>query len=284
VIDMSATTTKLGTETKRGSGFASTLRRRPEIALSLLLFVILFAGWEAAVWLFDVPLIVMPAPSAIIKALWANLATQRFYYHLGVTLWEIVAGFVIGAIVGLIIGISIGQWKILEKTVYPYVVALQIVPKVAVAPLIIIWFGYGLSSKVVITALIVFFPVVVNCIAGMNAASRQQIDMLYSFTATRWQIFRMVKWQTALPYIFAGLDVAVVLAVIGAIVGEFIGSQSGLGNLLLQKNFSMDTAGTFAIVIVLSVIGIVLHRIVNVLRVSIIFWAEREEVLANEST
>jgi NitT/TauT family transport system permease protein len=281
---MSATDMKAGTGTKAGSGWAGALRRRPEIALSLLLFVILFGGWEAAVRLFDIPVIVMPGPSAIIKALWANLATQRFYYHLGVTLWEIVAGFVIGAIVGLIIGISIGQWKILEKTVYPYVVALQIVPKVAVAPLIIIWFGYGLTSKIVITALIVFFPVVVNCIAGMNAASRQQIDMLYSFTATRWQIFRMVKWQTALPYIFAGLDVAVVLAVIGAIVGEFIGSQSGLGNLLLQKNFSMDTAGTFAIVIVLSVIGIVLHRIVNLLRVSIIFWAEREEVLANEST
>lgn len=281
---MSLTETKPGTGTRAGSGLAKALKRRPEIALSLVLFIILFAGWEVAVWLFDIPVIVMPAPSAIIKALWANMTTQRFYYHLGVTLWEILAGFAIGAVVGLIIGISIGQWKILEKTIYPYVVALQTVPKVAVAPLIIIWFGYGLTSKIVITALIVFFPVVVNCIAGMNAASRQQIDMLYSFTATRWQIFRMVKWQTALPYIFAGLDVAVVLAVIGAIVGEFIGSQSGLGNLLLQKNFSMDTAGTFAIVIVLSAIGILLHKIVNVLRVTIIFWAEHEEVLANEST
>lgn len=284
MTDISLNGSKAVTGRTAGSRLTKTLKRRPEIGLSLLLFVILFAGWEAAVRLFAIPAIVVPAPSAIIEALWANLTTPRFYYHLGVTLWEILAGFVIGSVVGLIIGISIGQWKILEKTIYPYVVALQTVPKVAIAPMIIIWFGYGLTSKVVITALIVFFPVVVNCIAGMNAASRQQIDMLYSFTATRWQIFRMVKLQTALPYIFAGLDVAVVLAVIGAIVGEFIGSQSGLGNLLLQRNFSMDTAGSFAILIVLSAIGIILHKAINILRARVIFWVEHEDVLANEST
>lgn len=271
-------------EAKAGNRLVTALRSRPELGLSLLLFVVLFVGWEVAVWLFGISPIVVPAPSAIMKALWANLTTPRFYYHLGVTLWEILAGFVIGSVVGLIIGVSIGQWKILEKTIYPYVVALQTVPKVAIAPMIIIWFGYGLTSKIVITALIVFFPVVVNCIAGMNAASRQQIDMLRSFTATRWQIFRMVKLQTALPYIFAGLDVAVVLAVIGAIVGEFIGSQSGLGNLLLQRNFSMDTAGSFAILIVLSTIGIVLHKILSVCRNYIIFWVEREEASATEAS
>jgi NitT/TauT family transport system permease protein len=272
------------TGTKAGNRLMKTLNRRPEIGLSLLLFIGLFAGWEAVVRLFDISAIFVPAPSKVIIALWAILATPRFYYHLGVTLWEILAGFAIGSVVGLIIGISIGQWRILEKTVYPYVVALQTVPKVAIAPLIIVWFGYGLGSKIVITALIVFFPVVVNCIAGMNAASGQLIDMLRSFTATRWQIFRMVKIQTALPYIFAGLDVAVVLAVIGALVGEFIGSQAGLGSLLLQRNFSMDTAGSFAILIVLSVIGIILHQIIGVLRRSIIFWIEREEKTANEST
>lgn len=267
-----------------GNRFVNALKDRPEIGLSLLLFVVLFVGWEAAVWLFGISPIIVPAPSAIARSLWASLTTQRFYFHLGVTLWEIIAGFVIGSVVGLIIGVSIGQWKILEKTVYPYVVALQTVPKVAVAPMIIIWFGYGLTSKIVITALIVFFPVVVNCIAGMNAAPRQQIDMLRSFTATRWQIFRMVKLQTALPYIFAGLDVAVVLAVIGAIVGEFIGSQAGLGNLLLQRNFSMDTAGSFAILIVLSAIGIILHKLLNIVGRYVIFWAEKGDSHANEAS
>jgi len=236
------------------------------------------------VWLFSVPAIIIPPPSAIARALWANLSTARFYSHIGVTLWEIIAGFAIGAVVGLTVGVAIGQWKLLEKTVYPYVVAFQTVPKVAIAPLIVIWFGYGITSKVVITALIAFFPVVVNCIAGMNAASHQQIEMLRSFTATRWQVFRMVKMQAALPFIFAGLDVAIVLAVIGAIVGEFIGAQAGLGFLLLQRNFAMDTAGTFAILIVLSAIGMVLHHLMNAMRKRVVFWIEREETLANEST
>lgn len=267
-----------------GNSLLTSLRERPEIGLSILLFVMLIVVWEATIWFFSIPAIVLPAPTAIVKALWANLNTTRFYYHVGVTLWEILAGFAIGSVLGLLIGVSIGQWKILEKTVYPYVVAFQTVPKVAIAPMIIIWFGYGLTSKVVITALIVFFPVVVNCIAGMNAAPSQQIEMLRSFTATRWQIFRMVKLQTALPYIFAGLDVAIVLAVIGAIVGEFIGAQAGLGYLLLQKNFSMDTAGSFAILVILSAIGIILHQIMSIVRRRVVFWLESEQALATEST
>lgn len=261
-----------------------TLILRPEIVLSVVLLVVLVGGWELVVWLFSVPAIIIPPPSAIARALWANLSTARFYSHIGVTLWEIIAGFAIGAVVGLTVGVAIGQWKLLEKTVYPYVVAFQTVPKVAIAPLIVIWFGYGITSKVVITALIAFFPIVVNCIAGMNAASHQQIEMLRSFTATRWQVFRMVKMQAALPFIFAGLDVAIVLAVIGAIVGEFIGAQAGLGFLLLQRNFAMDTAGTFAILIVLSAIGMVLHHLMNAMRKRVVFWIEREETLANEST
>ncbi len=270
---------------KMGKGaFVAALKRKPEFGLSLLLLVLLVGIWEGSVRFFAIPAIIVPTPTAIAEALWINLNTSRFYYHVGVTLWEIVAGFVIGASVGLIIGIAIGQWKILEKTVYPYVVAFQTVPKVAIAPMIVIWFGYGIASKIVITALIAFFPVVVNCIVGMNAAPRQQIEMLRSFTATRWQIFSMVKLQTALPYIFAGLDVAVVLAVIGAIVGEFIGAQAGLGYLLLQRNFSMDTAGSFAILIVLSLIGIVLHHAMNLLRHRIVFWSERDDVVANATT
>ncbi|MBD9375424.1 ABC transporter permease [Rhizobium sp. ARZ01] len=263
---------------------AAAIKRRPEVGLSLLLLVVFLGGWEVIVRLFAIPAIVVPAPTAIAQALWINLNTSRFYYHIGVTLWEILAGFAIGATVGLIIGVSIGQSKLLEKTVYPYVVAFQTVPKVAIAPMIVIWFGYGISSKIVITALIAFFPVVVNCIVGMNAAPPQQIDMLRSFTASRWQIFRMVKLQTALPYIFAGLDVAVVLAVIGAIVGEFIGAQAGLGYLLLQRNFSMDTAGSFAILIVLSLIGVGLHQVMSLLRQRVVFWVERDDIPANEST
>ena len=255
-----------------------------DFGISLLLFVILVGGWEAIVRIFDISPLLIAAPSAIAADLAENLLSARFYYHVGVTLWEILAGFMIGSIFGLALGITIGQWKIFEKTIYPYVIAFQTVPKVAIAPMFIVWFGYGLASKIVISATIVFFPVVVNCLAGMYAASPQQIEMLRSFTATPWQIFRMIKLQSALPYIFAGLDIGIVLSVIGAIVGEFIGSQAGLGNLLLKKNFMMDTAGTFSILIVLSVVGIVLHQIIGALRRRVVFWAEPQEPLANHTT
>lgn len=256
------------------------IRQLGDYLMPFILFGGLLVVWEAWVRIWNVPAIFFPAPTAIGRSLWINLTTERFYYHLGVTLWEIIAGFVIGTVVGLVLGTAISQSRILEKILYPYVIALQTIPKVAIAPMIIIWFGYGLASKVVITSLIVFFPIVVNCIAGMRSAPQQQIDMLRSFTATEWQIFRMVKLKAALPYIFAGLDIAIVLAVIGAIVGEFIGSQAGLGNLLLQRNFSMDTAGSFAILIVLSAIGITLHKLVGLARRRVIFWEERNPMMS----
>lgn len=222
----------------------------------------------------------LPAPSAIGRSLWINLSTERFYYHFWITLWEILAGFVIGTVIGLCLWTAIAQSKILERILYPYVIALQTIPKVPIAPMIIIWSGYGVTSKVVITSLIVSFPIVVNCIAGMRSAPQQQIDMLHSFTASEWQIFRMVKLKAALPYIIAGIDIAIVLAVLGVIVGEFIGSQAGLGNLLLQRNFSMDTAGRFAILIVISAIGISLNKMVGLARRRVIFWEGRSNSMS----
>lgn len=272
-------TDNLHTVQKR-KGVVDRFKLAGESLTPFLLLVGLVIVWEMFVRLRNVPEIFFPAPSAIARSLWINLTTERFYYHLGITLWEILAGFVIGTVIGLILGTAISQSKIMERLIYPYVIALQTIPKVAIAPMIIIWFGYGVSSKVVITSLIVFFPIVVNCIAGMRSAPQQQIDMLRSFTASEWQIFRMVKLKAALPYIFAGLDIAIVLAVIGAIVGEFIGSQAGLGNLLLQRNFSMDTAGSFAILLVLSAIGITLHKMVGVVRRKVIFWEDRTNAVS----
>ena len=144
----------------------------------------------------------------------------------------------------------------------------------AIAPIIVIWFGYGVSSKIVITATIAFFPLLANTIVGLRAAPAEQIELMIAFTASRWQVFRLARLPQALPYIFVGLDVAIVLSVIGAIVGEFVGAQAGLGYLILQKNFNMDMAGVFAILIVLSAMGIGLHLLVNVIQRRVVFWME----------
>jgi NitT/TauT family transport system permease protein len=194
-----------------------------------------------------------------------------------VTFLEIIAGFAAGASLGMALGVLIGQSALLERVFYPYVVAFQTVPKVAIAPIIVIWFGYGLSSKIIITGTIAFFPVLANTIVGLRSAPLEQIDMLRAHTANSWQIFRMVRLPQALPYIFVGLDVAIVLSVIGAIVGEFVGAKAGLGYLIMQKNFSFDMASVFAILIVLSLVGVCLHAAIAFVQRRVLFWTSHHQ-------
>lgn len=249
-----------------------TPKRRRILIVGFFLFVIGF--WHAAVTVLNVSHLIFPGPVAVVQALYDGLASGEIVRHLWVTLYEILMGFAVGALAGFLLGALIGQSALLEAVLYPYVVAFQTVPKVAVAPLFVLWFGFGATSKVVITATIVFFPVVANTIVGLRSAQRDQIDLMRAFTASPWHVFRMVRLPHALPYVFAGLDIGIVLAVIGAIVGEFVGAQAGLGYLILQRNFSMDAAGMFAILIVLSLIGIVLHTLMRLIARRVIFWAD----------
>jgi NitT/TauT family transport system permease protein len=236
------------------------------LLLSATTFCIFVAGWEAAVWAFGIPKIILPPPSAIAVAFWQSLATGELGWHLSVTLYEIIVGFVVGSAGGLVLGFVIALSPLMERIFYPYVVAFQTVPKVAIAPIIVIWFGYGAASKVVITATIAFFPLLANTIMGLRATPQDQVDMMVSYTASRWQVFRMVRLMQALPYIFVGLDVAIVLSVIGA--------KAGLGYLILQKNFNFDMAGTFAILIILSLIGVGLHVVISLAQRRIVFWMD----------
>ena len=260
-------------EAGRPRTLLETLREKPEIPLSILLFVGLLGGWELAVRLFDIPKIVLPAPSAVAAALWSGIQGD-FIMHFGITFYEVIAGFIIGSATGLILGALIAQFTLLERTLYPYIIAFQTLPKVAIAPIIVIWFGYGVTSKIVITATIAFFPLLANTIVGLRSAPTEQIELMVAFTASRWQVFRLARLPQALPYIFVGLDVAIVLSVIGAIVGEFVGAQAGLGYLILQKNFNMDMAGVFAILIVLSAMGVGLHLLVNAVQRRVVFWMD----------
>jgi len=239
-----------------------------------VLLVLVLLAWEGIVRLCHVPAIVVPPPSAVAVALWEGIVSGVFLPHFLVTLWEILAGFGIGAAVGIALGVLIGLSPLAERLVFPYVVAFQTLPKVAIAPIIVIWFGYGLSSKIIITATIAFFPLLANTIAGLRAAPSEQIEMLRACTASDWQIFRMIRVPQALPFIFVGLDVAAVLSVIGAIVGEFVGAKAGLGYLILQKNFTFDMAGVFAILIILSLMGVALHLVIAALQARLLHWSE----------
>jgi NitT/TauT family transport system permease protein len=241
------------------------------------LLVILLLLWEILVRALEVPAIVLPPPSAVVIALWDGIVSGTFTRHFMVTFTEILTGFAAGASLGIALGVLLGQSSFLERVLYPYVIAFQTVPKVAIAPIIVIWFGYGLASKIIITATIAFFPLLANTIVGLKSAPRDQIDMLRAYTASNWQVFRMTRLPHALPFIFAGLDVAITLSVIGAIVGEFVGAKSGLGYLILQKNFAFDMAGVFAILIVLSLIGVGLHLVVTAIQRRVVFWANSNQ-------
>jgi NitT/TauT family transport system permease protein len=244
---------------------------------SVAVAVILIAVWEGACRHFDISAIVLPTPSAIVARLYALISSGMIWPHLWATLIEILSGFALGAVAGLVIGAMISLIPVFERLVYPYLVALQTLPKVAIAPLFIIWFGYGLMSKVVITALVCFFPVLVSVIAGFHSTDNDQLDMMKAFGATKWQTLLRLRIPSALVLIFAGLEIAAVLAVIGAIVGEFVGAQVGLGYLVVTLNFGLDVPGVFAVLIVLSAIGLVMHGLMRYAARRYIFWIRRSE-------
>jgi len=195
---------------------------------------------------------------------------------------EIIGGYVLGAALGIGLGIAISQYPLLDDVLYPYIVALNSVPKVAVSPLIVLWFGLGFQSKIVIAALVAFFPLLVNVSLGLRSADPEQIDLMRSLTASRWQVFTMVQLPSALPSIFAGLEVAIVLSVVGAIVGEFVGAKEGLGYFIQLSNALVDTAGMFAAFILLALMGWLLNQVVKLVARKVAFW-QRSTVIVESA-
>ena len=253
-------------------------RERPELLLVPGVFIAIILVWEFLIPLF-VDDYVLPVPSRIVQALVTQLTDPLFWGHLEVTVRESMIGFVIGVCTALLLGTAISQVRLVEKTLMPYVVAFQTVPKVALAPLFVVWFGFGVTSKVVMAAVISFFPVLINVIEGLRSADADRIQMLTVFGASKTQIFRMVRLPSAMPFIFAGLDIGIVFAILGAVVGEFIGAKEGLGYLLLQTNYNFDIASMFAVLVVLSVLGLLAHFLIRFAQHRIAFWAEESRVI-----
>jgi len=205
-------------------------------------------------------------------ALWRGFASGLYPRHLLYTLTETVLGFLLGAALGFSLGIAVASSRYIEYFVYPYIVMFQSLPKVALAPLIVIWFGLGLASKVVNAALVAFFPLMVNTMVGLRSADEDRVSLMRALAASEPQVFWMLRLPSALPFVMAGLDVAVILALIGAIVGEFVGAQHGLGMLIQSMNFTMDVSGQFSVLLVLSVLGLALNKGIAALRRRVLFW------------
>ena len=255
------------------------IRERPHLPLVPLVLVVVVLAWEGIVRIWHIQEFLVPAPSAIGRALVAGLTSRLYVDHFGVTLYESLLGFLIATAGGIACGTLIAQFRVVERTLYPYLVALQTLPKIAIAPLLIVWLGFGITSKVVIAALVAFFPILVNVIVGLKTVDASKLDLMRSLDASRWQTFRYVTFPNALPFVFAGLDIAIVFSVLGAIVGEFVGSQRGLGNLILQFHTSLDIAGMFAVLLLLAALGVGLHLAVQAIQRRVIFWAQADHAV-----
>lgn len=249
---------------------------RNEKALQALLVVIVFilvvAAWEIGVQIRHVPAYLLPPPSLIFAQLIKLFQSWIFWENFLITMIEVLLGYICGMVLAALLGVAIAQMRMFQLALLPYIVAFQTIPTVALAPIFLQWFGYGIASKVVMAALISFFPMLINVIAGLQSAGRDEIQMLKAFGATPIQILLKVKLPASLPFVFAGLGLGIIFALIGAIVAEFVGAQKGLGKMLMQFNEQFNIAGVFAILVVLAFIGVVMHLVVSYAKHKIVFW------------
>jgi NitT/TauT family transport system permease protein len=236
--------------------------RGRERLLSLALLLAVLAAWYGLVQWRRLPPLVLPLPTAVARALLQNLLDGFLWPHLWVTLSEIVLGFVGGSALGIGLGSLVALAPLAQRVLNPYIIASQAMPKLALAPLFVIWCGFGIAPKALIAALIAFFPLFENTLTGLSAVDSETLDLFRMLGASRWQVFRKLLLPNAVPYLFAGLRVAIVLSVVGAVVGEYIGANKGLGALIMASQGMMDTTLMFAVFVVLTLVGIVLYQLV----------------------
>ncbi len=240
--------------------FTPTPRARPRVwasprlgALALALTVLLVWEWGARAWSWSN--LILPAPSVVAQAWWASWSNGFFVSHVAQTLVEVALGWVLGGVLGFAAGVALGESAHWRRILLPYVVASQVLPKLALAPLLLLWLGFGTFPLVVITALVCFFPLLENTLTCVRHVDNQSLDLFRLMHASRWQTLWLLKVPAGLPSILTGLRMALVLAWVGAIVGEFIGATQGLGALIIAAQGSMDTPLMFAVLLNITVLG-----------------------------
>ncbi|MGV8951040.1 MAG: ABC transporter permease [Cypionkella sp.] len=239
--------------------------------------IVLVFFWNWCVTALNVSPAVFPTPVAVWNSLYINVSDGTFVGDLRITMYEVMIGFFGGSSVGFLLALLISEFKPIRTLLYPYVIAFQAVPKTALAPMFLIWFGFGIESKVALVISTVFFPVLINTLAGIERTDPDQLDMLRAYCGKRWRVFLRVKLPSALPSVFAGLELAIVLAMIAAVVSEFLGAVGGLGYRILTFNTNLDMAGQFAAIIVLSLTGYLLHFIVKKIGQRVVFWGRAKQ-------
>ena len=243
-----------------------------QVLETVVFFVAAACLWQVLVTVLGVPQYLLPSPGAIVRE--AMLEYRLLARHGWVTLAEILAGFGLGATIGFIFAVAVIHLGFLERIVLPFAVFFQTIPKLAIAPLFLVWLGYGILPKIVVVVLMSVFPVLINSVSGLRSVDPRLFDLMNSLRATKWQVLWKVRLPTALPNIFAGLKISITLSVIGAVVGEWVGASAGLGFLILSANSQLNTVLLFAALATLSIIGILLFGILYAIERSVLYWHE----------
>ncbi|MDA1325993.1 MAG: ABC transporter permease [Proteobacteria bacterium] len=244
------------------------------VAIKIAQIVIGLLVWHVCVTLLDVDSRIVPAPLEVLESLWAQIVSGWIFGAMWLTMQETLIGFLIGSVLGIAIAVVLSEFRLARIIFEPYIVALQAVPKVAVAPLFLIWFGFGIESKIALVVSIMFFPVLINTMAGLMSVDEEMMELMRAYRATRWQTLWRLKAYIALPYVFASFEVSLVLSLIAAVIAEMLGSGTtiGLGTLIRIFESRVDTAGIFAVLIVLSLLGVALHAAVLMARKRLLSW------------
>jgi len=261
------------TERLAPRGTARPLSSLPRLLLPLSLFVLFVAAWEGLVRWQGYPPYILPAPEAVWHKFLLALADGTLWRHTRVTLVEILGGLAIGLSLAMVLGYVLAKSPVLERLVGPYVVAAQAIPVIAIAPLVILWAGSGLTAKMLVAALTLFFPTLVNTMVGIRSVERDLLDLMRALNASRWQVFYKLELPASLPILFGGLKIGVALSVIGAVVGEFVAADQGLGFLInLTSRGTLDTALLFVALGVLVVIAVTMYTTVGWLERHLLRW------------
>lgn len=250
---------------------AGKARIRP-IAVPALTFIGLLCLWEMADLVFDFNKIILPSPSEIAIAFVNDFS--RLMRETSVTMLESLLGFLLGSVSAYLLAIAFVHSRIVQEALYPYAVALKSTPLIAIAPLLVLWFGNGILSKIVMSALVAFFPVLVNSVSGLAAVDPEALDLMKSLSASRWQVLVKIRIPNSLGYLFAAFKIASSLAVVGAVIGEFTGATQGIGHLINTSSYYLETPLMFAAIGMISLGGILFFGLMAYLERKIVFWQE----------
>ena len=240
------------------------------ILAPLLLLLLLLGAWEISVHWFDVKPFILPAPSQVLITFLENFSILT--WHGAVTFLEILLGLLLGGLGGILLAIIVFYSPVLNKALFPLIIGSQMIPVFAIAPILIVWMGYGLWPKVTVAALICFFPLVVNVSDGLREPTEEVVDLFRSMGATRRQIFWKLRLPASLPTLFSGLKVSATLAVVGATIGEWVGSHQGLGYLMLQSNARLRMSLVFAAILMLAMLGLFLFGAIRIIERRVVHW------------